>query len=267
MVDTAAERAIALIDDDRPQRRRREPLLDIALGPALLQRIAAQRRAGTAAALPAAAHPGVQRPGRGHPGIAAAAAAARRPGSPRSAEGRAGAPPPITAAHCASITSAQMPLGAGGARQLRRIRPRFIAFGELLAGRCATLGVDAALGPVPGEYCPGEFSINDGHGHKLVGTAQRLVRGGWLFGTVILVADPEPVREVLTDVYEALELDWDPGDGRRRDDHRPRRHAQDVHAAVLPRYGQLGGWCPANCRPTLSSSPGPRSDRHLLPVA
>jgi len=37
---------------------------------------------------------------------------------------------------------------------------------------------------VPGEYCPGEFSINDGHGHKLIGTAQRLVRGAWLFGTV-----------------------------------------------------------------------------------
>src|SRR4029077_18956367 len=69
---------------------------------------------------------------------------------------------------------------------------------------------DAQVGPVPGEYCPGEFSINDGRGHKLVGTAQRLVRGGWLFGTVILVTDPEPVRDVLTSVYGALDLDWDP---------------------------------------------------------
>ncbi len=61
------------------------------------------------------------------------------------------------------------------------IRERFVVFGNLIADALRSLGVPAEVGPVPGEYCPGEFSVNDGHGHKLVGTAQRLVHGAWLF--------------------------------------------------------------------------------------
>ena len=128
------------------------------------------------------------------------------------------------------------PPGAGP----QEIRPRFIEYGELLVGALRTLGVDAVLGPVPGEYCPGEFSINDGHGHKLVGTAQRLVRGGWLFGTVILVADPEPIREVLTAVYEALGLSWDPGTVGAVQTTAPGVTVDDVHSAVRAAYAAPG---------------------------
>ncbi len=115
----------------------------------------------------------------------------------------------------------------------------------MLVGALRTLGVDAALGPVPGEYCPGEFSINDGHGHKLVGTAQRLVRGGALFGTVILVADPEPIREVLTAVYEQLGLSWDPGTVGAVQTTAPGVTVDDVHAAVRAAYASLGALRPA----------------------
>ncbi|MHA7219396.1 lipoate--protein ligase family protein [Arthrobacter sp. MDT1-48-3] len=93
-------------------------------------------------------------------------------------------------------------------------RARFASFGTFFAEVLAGLGVDAHVGEVPGEYCPGEFSV---HGRidgvptiKLVGTAQRVVAGAWLFSSVVVVEDPAPLRAVLTDVYAALELPWRP---------------------------------------------------------
>src|SRR5262249_20273794 len=37
---------------------------------------------------------------------------------------------------------------------------RFRETGERLAGALAALGVDARVGEVPGEYCPGAYSVN-----------------------------------------------------------------------------------------------------------
>jgi lipoate-protein ligase A len=92
----------------------------------------------------------------------------------------------------------------------RYIRERFHTAAEALAGGLRELGVDARVGPVPGEYCPGDFSVNAGGATKLVGTAQRLTRHGLLFSAVVLVADPEPVRAVLRAAYAALEFAWAP---------------------------------------------------------
>jgi lipoate-protein ligase A len=44
----------------------------------------------------------------------------------------------------------------------------------------------------------------------LVGTAQRIARGGWLISASVIVRNAAPVREVLSHVYRALELDMDP---------------------------------------------------------
>lgn len=90
------------------------------------------------------------------------------------------------------------------------IRPRF----ELLSGAMATalrsLGVDARVGPVPGEYCNGEFSINDSGRSKLVGTGQRITRAGYLFSAVVMVGAVGRVREALTLGYAELGLDLRP---------------------------------------------------------
>src|SRR3954454_8652305 len=86
---------------------------------------------------------------------------------------------------------------------------RFATEGARLAGALRTLGVDARVGEVRGEYCPGEYSVNARGKVKLVGTAQRVVRGAALLGASIVVRDGAGVREVLRDVYEKLELDWD----------------------------------------------------------
>ena len=113
-------------------------------------------------------------------------------------------------------------------------RERFAVLGAHLAAGLRTLGVPAGVGAVPGEYCPGEFSVNAAGTTKLVGTAQRLTRHGYLFSAVVLVTDPDPVREVLVDAYAALGLDWRPGSVGAVSDHAPGITVADVEAALLP---------------------------------
>ena len=71
------------------------------------------------------------------------------------------------------------------------------------------LGVDARVGAVPGEYCPGTWSVNAGGRHKLVGTGQRLAQGAVLVTAVIVVGDAEPLREAMTEAYDLLGLELD----------------------------------------------------------
>src|SRR5207237_5227311 len=52
-------------------------------------------------------------------------------------------------------------------------RARFAEMAELVRDALAGLGVDARIGEVPGEYCPGAFSVNAGGRVKLAGIGQR----------------------------------------------------------------------------------------------
>ena len=128
------------------------------------------------------------------------------------------------------------------------VQTRFAELAELLAGALRSLGVDARVGAVPGEYCPGAHSVNAGGRTKLIGTAQRIVKGGWLFAASVIVRDPEPVRAVLEAVYERLGVAWDPATvGAVADDvarRRPRRRGGGVRArarrAPPARAGRAG---------------------------
>jgi len=88
------------------------------------------------------------------------------------------------------------------------IRRRFEAVSGLIARALGRLGVDARVGEVAGEYCPGEHSVNARGARKLMGVGQRVIRGGAHVGGVIVVQDAERVREVLRPVYCALDLEW-----------------------------------------------------------
>jgi lipoate-protein ligase A len=90
------------------------------------------------------------------------------------------------------------------------LEKRFVAYGELIAATLRELGVDARVGAVPGEYCPGAHSVNARGTVKLVGTAQRVVRDAWLFSTLVTVDDDERLRPVLDEVYGHLGLPFDP---------------------------------------------------------
>ncbi len=238
----------------------RDQLLDIALGPALLEQEASA--GGPEMLRVYRPRPTLAFSGRdcASPGIGAAAEAARRAGFTPVRRGPGGR---AAGYHRGALCLDHVGTDVSGVAQ---IRPRFAAFGDLLAGALRDLGVDARVGPVPGEYCPGEFSINDGRGHKLVGTAQRLVRGGWLFGTVILVADVEPVRDVLTDVYRALDLDWDPRTVGAVDGSVVGATVDDARAAVLHAYGQLRPLVPGELAAETIQLARSRADRHQVPA-
>jgi octanoyl-[GcvH]:protein N-octanoyltransferase len=121
-------------------------------------------------------------------------------------------------------------------------KSRFSQFGQLLAGALREAGLKAEVGEIPGEYCPGEFSVHGVHPDdperkvKLVGTAQRVVSGAWLFSSVIVVQDSAPLRRVLTEAYAALGLDWDPATAGAADDLAPSLDVDGVEAAVRRAY-------------------------------
>jgi octanoyl-[GcvH]:protein N-octanoyltransferase len=90
------------------------------------------------------------------------------------------------------------------------IHSRFEAEASLVAEALKSLGIDARVGEVPGEYCPGRWSVNADGRRKLAGTGQRVIHGGAHVGTVVVADGGESIRAVLEPVYTALELDWDP---------------------------------------------------------
>ncbi len=81
---------------------------------------------------------------------------------------------------------------------------------DLIAAALRGLGVDARVGEVPGEYCPGAYSVNARGAVKLSGIGQRMIRGGAHMGGVVVASGGREVARALEPVYEALELEWDP---------------------------------------------------------
>lgn len=90
------------------------------------------------------------------------------------------------------------------------VTQRFERTAELLARAFCALGVDAHVGEVEGEYCPGEHSVNARRETKLVGLGQRVIDRGAHVGAVVVVDGADRVRTILAPVYAALELDWRP---------------------------------------------------------
>ena len=153
------------------------------------------------------------------------------------------------------------------------IRPRYEAGAAVLVGALAGLGVDARVGAVPGEYCPGDHSVNASGRVKLAGTAQRVVRGAWLFSSMLVVCGADRLRAVLDDVHAALGLQWDPAsvgsvEGVLRLDvegAHPRGLPDDVvERAVLAQYAAAGYTVRARAwDPALLAGAAEQRPRHL----
>ena len=90
------------------------------------------------------------------------------------------------------------------------IHERFERTAGRLARALASVGVDARVGEVAGEYCPGRYSVNARGAVKLAGIGQRIVGGGSHTGVVLVVEGEARINEVLAPVYAALGLDWVP---------------------------------------------------------
>lgn len=141
---------------------------------------------------------------------------ARRPGYPRAVElaRAAGFEPVIRLAggHAAVFLESSLAFAWASADpdpQLR-IKPRFERLTGWFRAALEALGLDARVGEVAGEYCPGEYSINLAGRVKVFGVGQRVIRGGAHVGGVLTIGQTGILRDVLIPIYEALELDFDP---------------------------------------------------------
>ena len=117
---------------------------------------------------------------------------------------------------------------------------RFAEFGGKFVDLFRGFGVDARLGAVPGEYCPGAHSVNARGVEKLVGTAQRMVPGAWLFSSLIVVGDEDRLRPVLSEVYRCLGQDFDESSVGSLSREVPGLHIDAVEAAVVDAYSAGG---------------------------
>jgi lipoate-protein ligase A len=122
----------------------------------------------------------------------------------------------------------------------------------MISGVVATafksLGLDARVGEIPGEYCPGEWSVNIGGRVKVMGVGQRLVRGAAHIGGVVVVDGARDIRNVLIPVYRALKLDWDPRTAGALADRSPgldnKKVTKAIIAALSERYDVHRGELP-----------------------
>lgn len=122
------------------------------------------------------------------------------------------------------------------------LHDRFSDMTTLLADALRDLGVDARVGQLPGEYCPGEHSVNSAGTLKVAGAAQRVVRGAAMVSAVVVVGHGAAIRDVLVDVYAALEVDWDPATAGSLDEHHPELGIDDVEGATVGALGAAAFW-------------------------
>ena len=113
---------------------------------------------------------------------------------------------------------------------------RFDEIAGLMARAFRRLGVDAHVGEVSGEYCPGRHSVNARGETKLMGVGQRLIRKAAHVGGVVVVDGVERIIDVLTPVYRALDIDWRPDTtGSLRNELRQISY-EDIKQAVLNEF-------------------------------
>ncbi|HLM08986.1 MAG TPA: hypothetical protein VK307_04705 [Thermoleophilaceae bacterium] len=209
-----------------------DPALDAAVSRALMFRVAARElpetlriaRPGTTVAF--AKRDAVA------PGYAAAVRAAREHGfeaTLRLAGGRA-----------AIFDDGTMEIGHAVPDHEPRagIHERFERTAERLARALAALGVDARVGEVAGEYCPGRYSVNARGAVKLAGIGQRVVSGGSHTGVVLVIEGEDRINSVLDPVYAALGLDWQPAATGSVRTEAPSATWDRVGAALVTEYAR-----------------------------
>jgi octanoyl-[GcvH]:protein N-octanoyltransferase len=208
------------------------PAFGTAVSRAILTRVAAGELPPTLRLHRPAPILAFSRQDRAGPGFAAAVRAAREDGFEpvlRLAGGRAAVFHERTLACSWAVPDS---------RPEARTMERFRELAELLAAALGDLGVDARVGEVPGEYCPGAWSVNAGGRTKLVGIGQRLIAGAAHRGAVVVVGGSERIRRVLVPVYDALGLDWDPATAGSVEDEIGEVSLAAVEGAILSGLGE-----------------------------
>ncbi len=147
------------------------------------------------------------------------------------------------------------------------IEERFRMISDVMVNAFRSLAIDAQIGEVPGEYCPGEWSVNVGGHTKVMGVGQRLVRGAAHVGGVVVVDEGERIRDVLIPVYRALGLDWDPRTAGALADRAPGVRKADVVRAIEDAVAEYFTLTESSLSSDLIASAGTLVPSHLPKVA
>jgi octanoyl-[GcvH]:protein N-octanoyltransferase len=117
---------------------------------------------------------------------------------------------------------------------------RYADLADLLTGALGVMGTPVQVGELPGEYCPGRFSLHLPEGPKVAGIAQRVVSGASLTTAVLVVNGGERLREAVRAIYAALATPVDPSVAGALTDRHPGARAEAVArrlaAAARTRY-------------------------------
>jgi lipoate-protein ligase A len=99
---------------------------------------------------------------------------------------------------------------------------------------------------------------------KLVGAAERIVRGAWLHSSVIVVEGAARLRAVLEDIYAALGLEWEPSTVGDIASEAPAIGIEDVRAALLCEYERRYALSPASLTEDDLARAGELLGRHRV---
>jgi octanoyl-[GcvH]:protein N-octanoyltransferase len=136
------------------------------------------------------------------PGAAAARAAAERAGVEAVRR--------VSGGHAVVVGPGSFCVGiAEAAATFEGTQERYERLTAALLRAFAAVGVQAEQGELAGEWCPGAWSIR-ARGVKLAGLAQRAIKGAAWADAIVDLAPHKRSRQLLVDVYAALELPLDP---------------------------------------------------------
>jgi octanoyl-[GcvH]:protein N-octanoyltransferase len=191
------------------------------------------------------------------PGFAAAVAAAHNHGFGAVLRLAGGRPAVFTPATIAFALAEPAATPAEG------ITARFRTMAGALRDAFGSLGVDARIGAVPGEYCPGDWSVNARGEVKLAGIGQRLLRRAAHTGGVVVVDDRADLVAVLTAVHAAMGIPWEPATtGSLHDEGAVGwEEARQAIVATFARTHDLEPWHLDDATRTLGRS---LTDEHLV---
>ncbi len=110
---------------------------------------------------------------------------------------------------------------------------RYQIFAGAITGALLQLGIDARIGELTNEYCPGKFSINAEGRVKLVGIAQRMTKHCIQMGAIIAVKHSEKACAAIAEAYDAMALPFDPNTYGAITDIQPTLEYNQVVSTVI----------------------------------
>jgi lipoate-protein ligase A len=119
------------------------------------------------------------------------------------------------------------------------------------------------MGELPGEWCPGAWSVLVGE-VKVGGLAQRMIRGGAWAEAVVVVSGAGALRHALDEVQRALGVDWRPSTLAGLEDSLPGIGAADVRDVLAAAVRARWDLTPAPVPAELCSAARALRDDHAL---